>query len=193
MSDPLPYRIAALVYLFNAQGDLLLLHRRRAPNKDLFSPIGGKLEQSHGESPFQCAIRETFEEVGITLAASELRVCGIISEKAFEGHGHWLMFCFEALTPQTFPARDIPEGRLEWVPPQQVPTLNIPDTDRHIIWPLMLDHSRMLCRHNADKKGSPANALASEPFYAHIDCSDPKKLAVHCEYPVAKHWVVPLP
>src|ERR1022692_1643250 len=60
----LPYRIAVLVFLENAAGEHLLIHRAKPPNLGAWSPIGGKLEMASGESPFECAVRETREEAG---------------------------------------------------------------------------------------------------------------------------------
>ena len=78
----IPYKIAVLVYVFNDTGKLLLLHRRRPPNRDLYSPIGGKLEQAIGESPHACALREIEEEIDVKLSLDEIRLLGIVSERA---------------------------------------------------------------------------------------------------------------
>src|SRR5690606_13000092 len=78
MSAPLPYRIAVLAYLFDDQGRLLLLHRRKVPNRHLYSPIGGKLDVDAGESPTACAIREIREEAGIELALADLHLTGMV-------------------------------------------------------------------------------------------------------------------
>ncbi len=41
--------------------------------------------------------------------------------------------------------REFEEGRLEWIDPiARLPTLDIPRTDRDVIWPLVLEHSVML-------------------------------------------------
>ena len=159
----LPYKIAVLVYLFNSRGRMLLLKRCRSPNLNLYSPVGGKLEQATGESPFGCALREIAEETGQRLALADIRLMGIVSEKAFEGRGHWLIFCFESLTAVDFPAHEIPEGRLEWLDPAEVNKLQIPQTDRDIIWPLVRQHSLNL------NPGSPVSR--AEIFSVHIDCS----------------------
>jgi 8-oxo-dGTP diphosphatase len=74
MAPSLPYKIAVLVFLQNAEGKHLLLLRAKAPNLGSWSPIGGKLETSTGESPFECAIRETREETGFELEAGDLPV-----------------------------------------------------------------------------------------------------------------------
>ncbi len=134
---PLPYTIAVLCYLFDAQGKLLLLHRGKAPNYGLYSPIGGKLDQSIGESPCDCAIRETHEETGLALEHKDLHLTGIVSESSYANENHWLMFLYEGLRPvELADHHHCPEGRLEWHHPDQVPQLSIPETDRQVIWPL---------------------------------------------------------
>jgi 8-oxo-dGTP diphosphatase len=168
----LPYKIAVLVYVFNDAGELLLLHRVRPPNRNLYSPIGGKLEQDIGESPYACALREVQEEIDVTLTLDDLRLLGMVSERAHEGQQHWLMFCFESLLPQNFAGHTINEGRLQWVPVEKVPELSIPKTDRDVIWPLVLRHSHNL-------KG----ARAGDFFSVHIDCTDEANFAVTHEHP----------
>ena len=55
--SPLPYKIATLLYAFDAEDRVLLLERAREPNRGLWSPPGGKLETATGESPHACAAR----------------------------------------------------------------------------------------------------------------------------------------
>jgi 8-oxo-dGTP diphosphatase len=194
----IPYKIAVLVYVFNDTGKLLLLHRRRPPNQDLYSPIGGKLEQHLGESPHACALREIEEEIGVRLTLDDIRLLGIVSERAFNGaaappppspvaanaqsafppqlSAHWLMFCFEVTRPLNFPAREMNEGRLEWIDPIIVPQLGIPKTDREVIWPLVAQHSRQL--HPA-----PHNRHQEAVFCVHIDCTDAENFVVTHEHP----------
>jgi 8-oxo-dGTP diphosphatase len=136
----LPYRIAVLCYLFDAQGRVLLLHRRRPPNRDLYSPIGGKLEQDHGESPTACAVREIHEEVGLDLQAADLHLTGIVSEAGYEDACHWLMFLYEVTRPVVVTRTRFDEGLLEWHTPDAIADLPIPQTDRQIIWPLFWQH-----------------------------------------------------
>ncbi len=170
----LPYKIASLVYIFNAQGKLLLLHRAKPPNQHLYSPVGGKLEQGVGESPYQCALREVREETGAELTLADIRLCGIVSERAYEGRGHWLMFCFESLKKVELPESAITEGSLEWVSPDDVITKAIPDTDREIIWPLIRRYSVNL-----------GGASAAEVFSVHIDCRNSHKMDITLEHPAA--------
>ena len=59
MSSPLPYKVSVLVFMENHAGEQLLMLRAKQPNLGVWTPIGGKLEMATGESPFQCAARET--------------------------------------------------------------------------------------------------------------------------------------
>lgn len=155
VSTALPYRIAVLCYLFDAQGRVLLLHRAKPPNADLYSPIGGKLEQHLGESPTGCAIREIKEEADIDVTAEDLRLAGIVSECSYEGQGHWLLFCYEVTRPVEVVRTHLHEGRLEWHTLENVSNLSIPESDRKIIWPAFLSHRGGF-------------------FMVHIDCKGPE-------------------
>lgn len=177
---PPPYKIAVLVYVFNGAGQVLLLRRAKAPNQGLYSPIGGKLEQAIGESPYACALRETQEEIDVALTLEDIRLVGIVSERAFQGGGaahqaHWLMFCFEVCKPLNFPARAMNEGMLEWVDAAQVERLPIPKTDREIIWPLVAKHSWGL---------NPGRHRQEGFFSVHIDCTDETCFRVTMEHPL---------
>ena len=153
--QPLPYRIAVLCELRDAQGRHLLIHRRRSPNKDLYSPIGGKLDVETGESPTQCARREIMEEAGIDVPIERLRLKGMISEAAFEGTGHWLIFWYRVEGFVEVEEQEIPEGLLEWRSPEEITDLPVPDTDRRILWPLVIEHE--------------------DGFFAvHVDCTQPE-------------------
>lgn len=141
----LPYKIAVLCYVFDDEGNILLLHRRKMPNAGFYSPIGGKLHIDEGESPHDCALREIREEIGLSLAHDEVHLCGVISECAYEGETHWLMFLFEVLRPvarEEIEAMEFEEGALEWIPVADVEMLKIPETDRLVMWPLVQQHRR---------------------------------------------------
>ena len=95
MPSPFPYKISVLVFIHNRTGEHLLILRQKSPNFGHWSPIGGKLEMDLGESPFECAARETFEETGLRIATDDLHLFAMIAEKAYEGQSHWLMFLFQ--------------------------------------------------------------------------------------------------
>ena len=136
MTPVLPYKISVLVFLENPAGEQLLILRRQSPNFGNWSPIGGKLEMATGESPFECAARETFEETGLHVGLEDLHLFAIIAEKAYEGQSHWLMFLFrcrrriDALPP------DITEGHFAFYSRAAIDQLPIPETDRAALWPI---------------------------------------------------------
>jgi 8-oxo-dGTP diphosphatase len=142
----LPYKIAVLCYLYDEHNQLLLLHRLKEPNAGNYSPIGGKLEVAIGESPHACAIREIYEESGVIVTASDIRLSGMLAEKAYSEdreQTHWLLFLFEVKRPiqhDEIENMEFEEGTLEWVHVDDVENKNIPQTDRQIIWNLVKQH-----------------------------------------------------
>ncbi len=158
----LPYRIACLCDLRDAQGRVLLLHRKKEPNKGLVSPIGGKLDVAVGESPAECARREIQEEAGIEVPIERLHLVGLVSECAFEGRGHWLMFVYRVLGAVWVEPQDMREGRLDWHAPGELSKLPVPESDREVIWPLMW-------------RAEPRGEGKRPGFFAvHIDCRGEK-------------------
>lgn len=162
----LPYKIAVLCYLYDEDGCLLLLHRNKAPNAGMYSPIGGKLEMTEGEGPHECAVREIYEEAGMRVRFDDVRLCGIVSERGYEGQTHWMIFLFEltrAVARDEISAMDFNEGQLEWVPVERVHELPIPETDQKFMWPLVKSHC-------VDERGARRGKLGGF-FMVHIDCS----------------------
>lgn len=136
----LPYRIATLLYCFSEPGEVLLLKRKKEPNRDLWSPCGGKLRTDLGESPYACACREAFEELEIRISHGDLHLTGLVSEHGDEGVAHWLMFLFE-IKPRllTVPTPN-EEGEFRFFAPEALRDLQIPMTDRERLWPLFWQH-----------------------------------------------------
>lgn len=159
----IPYKIAVLCYLFDAQGRVLLLHRCKPPNQDLYSPIGGKLEQAIGESPTACAVREIFEETGLTVGVQELHLTGIVSETAYLNQTHWLMFLYELTHPVELERTTFAEGQLEWHEPESLGRLAIPQTDRDIIWPLYWKYRGRFFAVHIDCRGDRLLAQLEQP------------------------------
>jgi 8-oxo-dGTP diphosphatase len=132
----LSYKIAVLVFLENAAGEHLLLLRAKPPNLGVWSPIGGKLETALGESPFECAVRETKEETGHEITADDLHLFAMIAEKAYEGESHWLMFLFRCKRPLAVLPAEMHEGRFGFFTRAAIDALPIPETDRTALWPI---------------------------------------------------------
>lgn len=163
----LPYRIAVLCYLYDEEGRLLLLHRKKEPNTHMYSPIGGKLEAATGESPHECARREIFEEAQLDIAPADLRMCGIVSEKAYQGKHHWLIFLYEVMRPirhGEIQRTVFEEGTLEWHPIETVQTLPIPHTDRDVMWPQVQAHRGGFVMVHIDCRAEPMTWTIDESW-----------------------------
>jgi len=168
MASPAPtpsldYKLAVLVFIENAAGEHLLMLRAKAPNLGVWSPIGGKLEMGIGESPFECAARETLEETGFAVTTSDLHLFAIIAEKAYEGQSHWLMFLFRCRRPIPALPADIPEGKFGFFSREAVSGLPIPETDRTALWPVYDRHRDGFVSLRADcAPGSPVRVVLEE-------------------------------
>jgi 8-oxo-dGTP diphosphatase len=136
MSATLSHKLAVLVFLENAAGEHLLIRRAKMPNLGNWSPIGGKMETGIGESPFECAVRETEEETGFKIATADLHLFGMIAEKAYEGQSHWLMFLFRCLKPIEHLPPEIDEGCFGYFRRDALDALSLPETDRTALWPI---------------------------------------------------------
>lgn len=134
------FQIATLLYCFNQRDDVLLMERKREPNRGLSSPCGGKLLSEIGESPYVCACREAKEELGISIPSSDLHLLGIVSEAGYEGQAHWLMFLFEVKPRLEQLPPEHPEGRFAFFSRAELAHLKLPRTDAQKIWPLIWAH-----------------------------------------------------
>lgn len=155
MIPVLPYKISVLVFIENAAGEQLLLLRAKEPNLGVWTPIGGKLEMATGESPFECAVRETHEETGLSVAAADLHLFAMIAEKAYQGQTHWLMFLFRCRKPITALPADIKEGSFAFFSRDQIRSLPIPETDKAALWPIFDRYRDSFVSLRADCTQSP--------------------------------------
>ena len=51
------FKISCLLFIRNKEDEVLMIRRRKSPNKGRWSPPGGKLDMACGESPFECHTR----------------------------------------------------------------------------------------------------------------------------------------
>lgn len=105
-----------LIYL-EQNGSYLLLHRVKKKNdinKDKWIGVGGKCEEN--ESPEECALRETYEETGLTV--TDLRYRGVVTFVSDEYEGEYM----HLFTGSQFEGKlkNCDEGELEWIPQEQV-------------------------------------------------------------------------
>ena len=117
----------SLIYLENEAGEYLMLHRVKKKNDinhDKWIGVGGGFEE--GESPEDCALRETWEETGLTL--TDYRFRGIVTFDC-EGQETSLMHLFTA-TAWTGELIECNEGDLEWIAKEKVYDLPIWEGDK---------------------------------------------------------------
>ena len=151
----LAHKLAVLVFLENPAGEHLLMLRAKPPNLGVWSPIGGKIETGHGESPFECAVRETHEETGHVVTAADLHLFAMIAEKAYQGDTHWLMFLFRCRQPIEQLPPDIMEGSFAFFSRLKINDLPIPETDQAALWPIFDQYRDRFVALRADCSVSP--------------------------------------
>jgi 8-oxo-dGTP diphosphatase len=133
------------------------------PNLDNWSPIGGKVETTLGESPFECAVRETEEETGFKVATTDLHLFGMIAEKAYEGQSHWLLFLFRCRKPIAHLPPEIDEGKFGYFSREALNSLSLPETDRIALWPIYDRHRDHFVALRADcRPGQPLHVEIEE-------------------------------
>jgi 8-oxo-dGTP diphosphatase len=115
-------KTAVLCILKNGQ-DFLLLKRFKEPNKDNYTPVGGKLDPF--ESPTDAAIRETWEETGIRVPS--MKYCGVLVESSPADY-NWTSFVYVASIDFIAPP-PCNEGILQWVHFNEVLNIPAPKTD----------------------------------------------------------------
>jgi len=117
--------LATLCYLKNS-GKTLMVYRNKKPNdihQGKWNGLGGKFEA--GESPEECVVREVREESGFRISNPKLH--GLLMFPNFKGND-WYVFVFTA-HEFTGEMIDSPEGRLEWIPNEKLPSLNLWESD----------------------------------------------------------------
>ena len=109
-------------------GAYLMIHRikkKNDENHDKWIGVGGKFEA--GETPFDCARREIFEETGVKV--TDLNYRGVITFVS-DLYGTEYMHLFTATEFEGEIDYNCNEGNLEWVKKEIVPTLPIWEGDK---------------------------------------------------------------
>ena len=81
--------------------------------------IGGHFEE--GESPYDCAIREAWEETGLTLISPQYRAVVTFNSDKYETEQMHLFTCKEF----TGTLIDCNEGNLKWIDKKEISSLNM--------------------------------------------------------------------
>jgi 8-oxo-dGTP diphosphatase len=106
----------------------LMVHRNKKQgdvHKGKWNGLGGKFEA--GEMPEECAIREIFEESGLLAVNPTLK--GVLSFPLFSHGQDWYAFVY-VVTQFSGSLIDSPEGRLAWIPDDEVLDLPLWEGDR---------------------------------------------------------------
>ena len=122
--------LATLCYVKH-NGKTLMVLRNKKPNdahEGKWNGLGGKFEA--GETPEMCVRREVQEEAGLVIQNPRLQ--GLLTFPNFRGVD-WYVFVFTA-TEFSGQLIDSPEGKLEWIPDEQLAGLNRWESD-HIFIP----------------------------------------------------------
>lgn len=120
-------QLATLCYVKKDQ-HTLMLHRVKKENdvhEGKWNGLGGKVRD--GETPEECAVREVYEESGLTARALEM--CGFITFPLFSHGKDWYVFVF-IIRDFEGELIDSPEGELAWIPDEEVLDLNLWEGDR---------------------------------------------------------------
>lgn len=104
-----------------------MVHRNKKPNdihEGKWNGLGGKFEA--GETPEECIVREVQEESGLVIR--DPRWHGLLLFPNFKGND-WYVFVFTA-TEFTGDLIESPEGQLEWIPDENLKSLNLWESDQ---------------------------------------------------------------
>lgn len=123
---PLGLKKTAVLCVLKHGQQFLLLKRLKEPNRNLYTPVGGKLDTF--ESPINAAIRETWEETGIKVPS--MKYCGVLVETSPVDY-NWTSFVYLAEIDFVSPPA-CNEGTLEWIHFDDVLNMPTPKTDWYI-------------------------------------------------------------
>jgi len=120
------FKQPAVIVILKSDDRFLLLKRKKSPNKDKYTPVGGKIDPF--ESPYKAAIRESYEETGIKV--TDLKYCGLMVESSPTKY-NWICFVYLSEIEYILPP-ECNEGELHWIPLTSLSEIPTPTTDRFI-------------------------------------------------------------
>jgi ADP-ribose pyrophosphatase YjhB (NUDIX family) len=125
------FQLVSAVHLFLLRGGKILLLRRYQTGYEdgNFSVVAGHLDGN--ETVFEAAMREAREEVGVALAAQDLRAVGVMHRRSTDERIDWFVVC-ERWDGEVRNAEPEKCDELSWVDPEMLPPNVIPYIRRAI-------------------------------------------------------------
>jgi len=119
MSDNAPIPRIGVGTIIRRGNDVLLLRRQNVHGAGTWSPPGGYYE--YGETPEECAARETIEETGVTI--SNIRFLGVTNDFFPENKKHFITLWMHAEYASGEAGVNAPEESTEvkWFPHDELP------------------------------------------------------------------------
>ncbi len=105
-------RVGVGCWIQNSSGQFLFGHRLSKHGTGTWAPPGGHLE--YGETPEQCASRETLEETGIIIKPNDFKIIGITND-IFPDKHYITIHCVVKLNYTPQPTIKEPDKCSEWV------------------------------------------------------------------------------
>ena len=130
-TTPEGHRLATLCFPV-VGSEVLLIYKKRGIGAGLYNGPGGKVES--GETPKECAVRETREEV--RAVPRDVRKLGELDFR-FGDDPFTYVYVFRADALEGTP-EETPEARPEWVSPDEIPYDEMWEDDRYWL-PHLLD------------------------------------------------------
>ena len=123
-------KLATLCYIRHNHQTLMVHRIKKANDMHMgkWNGLGGKLEP--GETPEECAVRELYEESGLRVRNPIFK--GMLTFPGFANEEDWYAFVF-IVTEFEGELIDSPEGRLAWIPDDELLQLHLWEGDRIFI------------------------------------------------------------
>ncbi len=125
------FRLVSAVHLFlMREGEVLLLRRYQTGYEDgNYSVVAGHLDGN--ETVVTAAVREAREEVGVALAAQDVRVVGVMHRRSNDERIDWFVVC-EHWAGEITNVEPEKCDELRWADPERLPPNVIPYVRRAI-------------------------------------------------------------
>ncbi len=124
--------IQAVIVHIIENGKILLHYKKRGHGMGYWNGVGGKLEE--GETPEDCAIRESFEEMNANI--KNLKMLGTLKFYDVSAED-WYVYVFRAEIDGE--PKESEESKPKWVPLGSIPYDEMWEDDRYWL-PLVIDN-----------------------------------------------------